>query len=85
MAWIEDATQSIVNLDRVESLGVEWGEGNMILWANAESGHPIYTEESTGGKEQGERFHRLAVKIAQIARGNAYISQNDIRKMVDEA
>lgn len=85
MAWIEAATQRIVNLDNVEYLSIEWDNGDMTLWANAESGHPIYTEESTGGKEQAELFHRLMVQIAQIARGNAYISQADIGRIMEEA
>lgn len=86
MAWIETGTDTVVNLDAVEYLSIEWNDGEMSLWANTDSvGHPIYTEESTGGKEQSELFHRLMVQIAQIARGNAYISQDDIGRMMEEA
>lgn len=82
MAWIEAATRQIVNLDRVEYLSVDWTDGELTLWANGESGHPIYTEDSTGGKDQGEKFHKLMKQIAQIARGNAYISQANLMEWV---
>lgn len=83
MAWIETNTDTVVNLDAVEYLSIEWLDGYMTLWANTESGHPIWTEESSGGKEQAERFRKLMKQIAKAARENAYISQDDVKRTMN--
>lgn len=83
MAWIETNTNAVVNLDVVEYLNIEWLDGYMTLWANTESEHPIWTEESSGGKEQAERFRKLMEQIAKAARENAYISQDDVKRMMN--
>lgn len=83
MAWIEAATHSVVNLDNIECLDVDINSDceRITLYANGESGHPIHTEEISDLEAQEKRFDKLMVEIAQIARGNAYISQKDVQRM----
>lgn len=88
MAWIETEHSSIVNLDAMEYLSVGEESGFVELYAHGSIRTHVVC--STLIPEDGytavrNRYDRLAVQIAQIARGNAYISQEDIRKMLDKA
>lgn len=87
MAWIETEHSRIVNLDNVEYLSVGEESGFVELYARGSRTHVVC---STLIPEDGytairNRYDRLIVQVAQIARGNAYISQEDIRKMLDKA
>lgn len=84
MAWIETEMHRVVNLDNIEYLdaNVDSDCDCISLYANgAESGYPIYSEEISDLEAQEKRFDKLMVEIAQIARGNAYISQKDVERM----
>lgn len=89
MAWIEtkggtlrdSKAMFIANLDNVQYLVTNADySGGCFLNARVSAERVLTIAES----QDIEALNKLAVQIAQIARGNAYISQEDIRRMMDD-
>lgn len=88
MAWIETETGVIVNLDNVEYLSAGEESGFVEMYAHGiVRTHLICSTEipKNGYTAVRNRYDIVVRQLAQIARGNAYISQDDIRGMIKKA
>lgn len=83
MAWIESVTGIYCNTDTAHTITCLI-DGNDNTYVDINYGVDEFYRLACFAKKDYGKDRMLAQNLAQIARGNAYISQGDIRRMMND-